>query len=86
MKKADKDQPYVYKFLEPKYFFNEYNCFIDIDIEKIGVKTLEISQGAYNYHEDFILHVQTKLRQVHPKLGKGRVEFDRDNMKYTIDR
>ena len=85
VKDADKTKPYTYKFLEPKYFINEYNCFIDIEIEKVGLNALEITSGAFNSHEDFILHVQTKLRQVHPKLGKGKIEFDRDSLKYTID-
>ncbi|GMH80594.1 hypothetical protein TrST_g628 [Triparma strigata] len=85
IKAADKTQPYVYKFLETKYYFNEYNNMIDIDIEKIGLKTVEIRVGAYNTHEDFILELQTKLRQAHPKLGKAKVDFNRDTLCFTIE-
>ncbi|GMH80843.1 hypothetical protein TL16_g08718 [Triparma laevis f. inornata] len=85
IKKADKAKPYVYKFLEPKYFFNEYNNMIDVDIDKIGLKTVEIRLGAYNSHTDFVLELQTKMRQCHPKLGKAKVDFNRDTLCFTIE-
>ncbi len=82
--KADESGTYVYKFLEPKYVFNEYNNIIDIDVEKVGLKTVEIPPSAYNTHEDMILQLQTAFRGV-PKLGKFKVTIDRDSLQFTFD-
>ena len=85
VKDGKKDGNFVYKFLEPKYFFNAYNNILDFEIEKIGKKSIEITPGAYNSHEDLLLHLQTKFRQCHPKLGKFKVTLNRDNLMFTFD-
>ena len=86
VKEAEKEgKDFVYKFLEPKYFFNEYNNMIDLEIEKVGIKTVEISPGAYNSHEDFILELQTKFRQCHAKLGKFKISLNRDSFTFSFD-
>ena len=77
--------PYSYRFQEPKMLFNPYNNRVDLDVERVGVKTVVIPVGAYNTYEEVIQVLQLGMKKASPKLGKAKVSFDRDNLKFSFD-
>jgi len=85
IKDHDKDRPYKYTFLEPKYIFTEYNNILDIEIEKAGMKSITIPEGSYNTHEEMVLLLQQLFRSASPKLGKLKVAYDRDDMSWGFE-
>ena len=85
VKVASKDTPYTYKFLEPKYIFNPFNNKIDIEVEKSGIVTVEIPEGAYNSHDEIIMVVQNGIKKACGKLGKAKVLLDRGQLIFTIE-
>jgi hypothetical protein len=62
-----------------------FNNKIDVDIEKVGVKTIVIPPVAYNSYDDLILVLQTGMKSASPKLGKSKVLFDRDSLTFTFE-
>ena len=85
IKDHDTDRPYKYTFLEPKYIFNEYNNFLDIEIEKVGMKTITVPQGGYNTNEELVLCLTQLFRSASPKLGKLKINYDRDEMRWGFE-